>query len=311
MNSTKWRKIITCILALTLLAGCSVSDSLGITTHSAQDVEIPAADQERFSMLFHDEYVDQFQLDVEKFSQREQALQRGYALVNSEESESLERGKNLFTGFCYSITSRGSTLQYFGELKNNKPDGFGVIYDNSMSYYTYIGNFSKGKFSGYGIQFSDKLNDNGNVDYAVQQGEISPELATKLSDYFDHYVTYEGEWKNGAKSGRGNEFTLTSESGYPELKNYWAGSYYPVIYSGQFSKDQYNGTGRLFEYGRLTYEGSCKKSHPNGEGTKYYSNGQVQYEGHWKNGKYDGSGTAYNEDGSVAYSGKWRNGDYA
>lgn len=51
MNSTKWRKIITCILALTLLAGCSVSDSLGITTHSAQDVEIPAADQERFSML--------------------------------------------------------------------------------------------------------------------------------------------------------------------------------------------------------------------------------------------------------------------
>ena len=167
MNSTKWRKIITCILALTLLAGCSVSDSLGITTHSAQDVEIPAADQERFSMLFHDEYVDQFQLDVEKFSQREQALQRGYALVNSEESESLERGKNLFTGFCYSITSRGSTLQYFGELKNNKPDGFGVIYDNSMSYYTYIGNFSKGKFSGYGIQFSDKLNDNGNVDYEM------------------------------------------------------------------------------------------------------------------------------------------------
>ena len=154
MNSTKWRKIITCILALTLLAGCSVSDSLGITTHSAQDVEIPAADQERFSMLFHDEYVDQFQLDVEKFSQREQALQRGYALVNSEESESLERGKNLFTGFCYSITSRGSTLQYFGELKSNKPDGFGVIYDNSMSYYTYIGNFSKGKFSGYGIQIS-------------------------------------------------------------------------------------------------------------------------------------------------------------
>lgn len=104
MNSTKWRKIITCILALTLLAGCSVSDSLGITTHSAQDVEIPAADQERFSMLFHDEYVDQFQLDVEKFSQREQALQRGYALVNSEESESLERGK------IYSLVSATQSL---------------------------------------------------------------------------------------------------------------------------------------------------------------------------------------------------------
>ena len=143
MNGTKWKNNSVHIGHNFASRMFQLVTHWGITTIRHRMSEIPAADQERFSMLFHDEYVDQFQLDVEKFSQREQALQRGYALVNSESPNPLSEGK------IYSLVSATQSLLedlHCSTLANSrtiKPDGFGVIYDNSMSYYTYIGNFSK------------------------------------------------------------------------------------------------------------------------------------------------------------------------
>lgn len=302
MKKSKIIQSALLLLCLLTTCGCSAVDNVNVSLSEEGSKE--------FALLFHDAYVNQFQIDIISFGQRNRVLSKAESLLRTEPHFLKSEGALLQESY-YSITSDFSGSLYYGDLKNNKPNGLGVICDAVTGVYTYIGNFENGRYSGYGISFSNTSIETGNIQMAMQNGEISQETADALIYYASNFVTYEGEWKNGKRDGRGNEYMISSEVDNPPLEGFWAGDLYPRIYAGNFSKDKYDGEGKMFLSGYLLYEGECKDTEPNGKGIAYYSNGQKLYDGEWKNGRYHGIGTRYRSNGEVEYSGQWRNGDYA
>lgn len=225
-----------------------------------------------------------------------------------------------FAGSHYAITNNSSLLTYYGETKNNRPDGFGVIAmvsDEQNYRYLYIGNFKNGKFDGYGAKFNEDIEDYSSlVDELVAGGTIDPKASNFAADYFSNYVSYDGEWSKGKPKGQGNSYEMFSLYGeglfYTKpIEGYWASSIYPNLVVGEFDKDFQTGTFRVYDRTTLIYDGELKNGSAHGEGTRYNEDGSISYKGHWKNGEYDGEGTLYNSEGEEIYSGKWDNGDFA
>lgn len=197
----------------------------------------------------------------------------------------------------YKETLNEKYLLYYGPMKDGKPDGVGVIAENSdyfAKFPRYIGNFSKGFQSGYGIEF-----------YIYQNAGLLPGL------------NYEGYFKEGKYNGKGVEYMEKSffETDEKDYRLYGTGSecWIPAchIYRfGDYKNGELNGQGTLYydDGLRLRYEGEWKNDEYNGKG-KLYEDGRLLYEGDFKNGEYDGNGTLYNEDGSVKYKGKFKEGD--
>jgi len=77
---------------------------------------------------------------------------------------------------------------------------------------------------------------------------------------------YDGEWKEGRKSGLGI-FT-------------WANG---AKYSGDFKDGKQNGSGAFFWPNGARYEGEWKDNKQNGQGTYYYTNGAFKT-GRWVDG---------------------------
>lgn len=84
------------------------------------------------------------------------------------------------------------------------------------------------------------------------------------------WTYFEGEMKDGEKSGQGKEYYSNQQ----------------LHYVGMYKKDEWSGKGTLY----------------NDDGTKVYV-------GEFKKSLYNGKGTLYNKDGSVAYKGKFKNGE--
>ena len=213
-------------------------------------------------------------------------------------------------------TSSYGDYQYYGKMKNGRPDGNGIVLENGFP--IYMGEFNKGNLEGFGILLT-----------CSKPGSQLPS------------VIYEGGLKDGKYDGKGIEY-LPAESIYLDYTYHDAGNYlsklteeyeaasdydedfvqyegyyvgvFGVSYEGEYSKGEMNGEGKIYTVSMelrhwLVYEGQLKKDQCTGKGKKYYPNGQLCYSGEFKNGEYNGKGTLYNEDGSVNYKGKFKNGE--
>ncbi len=199
-------------------------------------------------------------------------------------------GKNPFV-----ITNSGSNLYlYYGETKDNKPHGVGMLAKGGINYPhpVYIGHFRDGLYDGYGILYERPT--------TPPPGKGQIEMS---------FVKYEGEFEKGVFSSKGNKYYL---SNYTEMKGY-PGVYVPAVQlsSGNFDEGELNGKCYQYLADILTFEGNYKDGKKNGDGVEYYRGGKIKYKGEFKNDRHDGEGTLYAEDGTVKYSGKWKNGDYA
>ena len=174
------------------------------------------------------------------------------------------------------ITSdKFTTEKYIGDLKNNKPDGNGIIctiYGEVL----YVGEFKEGQFHGQGLTMS-----------GFDGGEIA---------------IYLGKFKEGKHDGKGIMF-------YWDLMSYSNIGY--KLYAGKFKDGVCEGKGKLYDSGILIYEGEFKEGMYDGSGIQYSILGNKIYEGEFKDDYRDGQGTEYDEDGNVIYSGKWKDGDYS
>ena len=105
---------------------------------------------------------------------------------------------------------------------------------------------------------------------------------TMESDYSFLYRDYEGLKKNGMKEGFGTSF-------HPQFliikKIDQEGSNLEVVeskhYEGQWKNDQYNGIGKIYINGLLSFEGNFKDGLKQGPGKVYATNGKVIQEGEW------------------------------
>lgn len=184
---------------------------------------------------------------------------------------------------------------YIGNIKNGKPNGFGIIAQRihtDQLLPIYIGYFKDGLLDGYGVTYtkdgsnyyrvekeanyeSGKLSGNYyeySEDYST---DVHYDLGTAQQVLFDYpfetsvYISAQGEYKNNKKSGKWIE-----EHGLG-----WAD---------------------------VTYSDNGKKA----KGTIYYPDGGIQYDGEMNSIlQYNGKGTLYRTDGSVEYKGTFKNGE--
>ena len=247
----------------------------------------------------------------------------------------------------YLVTNDVTDLVYYGDTKDNKPDGKGKILQmvsiypedyyghiilnfSDYSYasdedeiyvvYKYMGEFKNGFYQGYGWKFEspvDEVYRNGT--YERELGEnyvaVTDDVQQNIFDSCNP-ISYMGEFKKGKYSGEGIEilplilglpFGTTKE----EVENEGVDRDF-LIYSGTYKNGVGNGKMKMYTWGKLYFNGSMKKGKYSGKGTLYFKGSdQIQYKGEWKYGVYDGKGTLYNTDGSIDYKGKWSNGDYA
>lgn len=133
---------------------------------------------------------------------------------------------------CYTATEEDTDLLYIGEMKGNKPHGTGTILqvidlitDSEDSgktsiqkyagqsdeiYYAriYIDNFKKGRPEGYGIKFKSPADAEflkRGIDLGRYYENDAEDIQSAVFDMVNPRI-YEGGFKEGEYSGKGNEF---------------------------------------------------------------------------------------------------------
>ena len=320
MNKPK-RFLSILLLIVLVLSVCTVPSY-------AKDSKDPDA-QDILHVLFHEPYLTAAKIKTNCSSKREKIIGKIESTLLKEPYVLKKEDGGWFGKDYYAVTSGSYGTLYYGKVKNNRPDGFGVLANgivdlnnlSSLQNLIYAGNFKKGLYNGYGATFNtpDKMADYDRIaGLLAQNGQIPYEKQEIASAYAASYVTYDGEWKNGAASGKGNSFYMDlsewaskMDSSEYAQENYWGGICYPnhILISGM-KKDEASGSARQYYFGHLMYDGKMKYRHANGTGTSYYFNGQKKYVGRWKDDSYHGKGTLYDDAGNVIYKGKWEHGDY-
>lgn len=278
-----------------------------------------------------DLYTQKYNISLNKFDSKKKTIEKHEEILRDINSKKLkpqymELEPQIFKNKNYKLTMNQTDLIYFGELKDNKPHGIGVLFQNVVFnnniYVTtkYIGNFKDGLFDGFGI-----LNHVPTDDELYYAPQVYGDNINIIINRFN-YEEYEGEFDEGDISGSGNVFvypTLKSELNLKGIEIYspikgssmevdtHAEPNHITVITGEFKKNKLNGKGICYISGFKSYEGEYINSNFNGKGTLYFDKSQqVQYKGEFKDNKYNGKGTLYDETGNTIYSGEWNMGGY-
>lgn len=270
------------------------------------------------------EYAANYGIELHRFPVEESNL--AYWIENSDEKLVYVDTDNFLGSDQYKITESYEGYLYYGELKDNRPSGYGILLaytensDYLLSYkerpyaLRYVGEFSGGQFDGFGLLFTESETGRN---FLSDLRPYNIETKENLDLYFAwaNYVEYFGEFSDGYKDGKGNSFVLA---------DFYIGLYGKALEEidiehpsfsidvGRYKNDELNGSNKQYVGGYLLYDGECKEGKYDGYGILYhYGTNIPQYEGDFKNGMRHGTGTSYTETGEVVYEGKWKNDDYA
>jgi hypothetical protein len=129
-----------------------------------------------------------------------------------------------------------------------------------------------------------------NVEATCVSGDCQNGQGVHTVEHADgtQFSTFDGEFKDGKKHGRG---VLTLSSG--------------TKYDGEWQDGKRHGWG-VFKYADgATYEGEWKDRKWNGKGVFTYASGD-KYDGEVKDGKKHGKGVLTTQSGVIAHDGEWR-----
>lgn len=195
---------------------------------------------------------------------------------------------------------------YTGTLKFDKPFMNGKLTDPST-----------GKTYELNWDFSGVLRGNGDVVHhqkVIYHGDINNLKYEGNGTLFESDGIYEGQFRNGKKSGYGS-------------KTYKGGK----ILAGEWVNDEFEGIGYIRYPDGTEYHGAIAFGEPRGYGTRIQADGK-KYEGYFRKDKLDegvlfsggkvyngqlddgipnGRGTLYNSDFSKIFDGKFKNGQVA
>ena len=161
-------------------------------------------------------------------------------------------------------------LKYEGDLLNMKKHGNGKEYFLNGEK-KFIGKYKNGEmWEGKGF-----YKDNEVFEIKDGNGYI------KIYNSIDYKLLFEGEYKNGKKTGMAKEY---------EYKYFGFDKKAILIYEGFYLDGKRNGKGKeYYKSGELKYEGNFKEGLKCGEGKEYFRNGKTKFIGEYKKGKmWDG-----------------------
>ena len=196
----------------------------------------------------------------------------------------------------------GNKLIFEGEYLNGKRNGKGKEYDldGKLKFEgDYLNNL---KWNGKGY---DKLT---NIVYELKEGKG---LIKEYESCFNDILTFEGEYLNGKRNGKGKEYNplngkLRYEGEFLNGKRNGKGKEYSLrgklIYEGEYLNEKRNGKGKEYNLygrlGRLEFDGEYLYDYK--IKGKYYINGILEFEGEFLyNQKWNGKG--YDENGIIIY----------
>jgi hypothetical protein len=204
--------------------------------------------------------------------------------------------------FIYDPIELSNGAIYYGEWNNNnlRMSGKGKMYLPKQNIYA-NGNWKDGNFY-YGTIYSKDFIYHGDIANNTYNGYGT--LKNKIEN-----KTYEGNFKNGLKEGKGKlTFPDKSEySGYFENDKisgegefYWANGDY---YKGYFKNQIFHGEGDLKIKNGSKYKGQFFYGRFHGKGVFQWKNGD-KYDGYYSYGKKEGYGEYTFKNGNV-YKGEW------
>ncbi len=279
----------------------------------------------------HIAYARENNIRIIRFSKEEKAL---WDWLNSYEDltpKHLTYKGSLFGESEFKRTENRGTYLYYGELKDNKPHGYGVLYkisennsygthmffdDNNNGYYNYnryyVGQFKNGKFDGYGLLYAEEKNA-----YSAIISRLTRHSDAVVDEAIHYYyciwgnpVCYFGMFSNGERSGLGNYFNIFSISDMEDDYDI-STPMYASVELGEFDGESLNGNGKIYWGGHIYYEGELYNGLMNGQGKLYYFNSdKLEYEGEFHLDKRHGYGKSYSKSGELIYEGEWKNDDY-
>jgi len=324
----KWILILAVVSAI--LSKCNPTPSKGsenpTTTQTVvQDAESEVADNSQLALIYMQiQYAMKQNIKLHRFPDQEASL--AHWLETSDEKTVYLTIDNIFGAEQYKITERYDGYVYCGQLKDGRPDGYGILcaaaetsdwlitYDNHAFSYRYIGQFSDGRFDGFGVLFTESENGCAYLSRLCPYDEATGENTAYFLTWAN-YPEYFGEFSDGYKSGLGNSFHLsdayigTFENALSQIDldnpDY-------SITVGKYKKDVLNGKNKQYIKGYLYYDGESKNDLFDGYGVLYYLGTNIpSYKGEFKDDMRHGTGTSYSETGEIIYQGKWKYDDYA
>jgi len=299
-----------------------------------QECTMPKSSARRISSISSRNFVGE-----EKFSTRRRSCD---SAVENEHKPLKETGKDFFSKGKYEVSDVN-----FKAIETGKDS------------------FSKGKSEVSDISAQDKareLNDKpnsldelGNIVPSKQSANTKRSLYPKkfqegdeerirrvalgyvyMKNIYDNGDTYEGEWRDGNRDGKGRYVSVSGwyyEGGWKENKKHGQGKYVrkdgnvyegewldgkrngegkytcanDYVYQGQWKDDKRNGPGKIVREDGSSYEGGWKDDKMHGQGKYIFDDMECFYEGQYKNGKKHGVGKYANENG-IVYEGEYKNG---
>ena len=157
-------------------------------------------------------------------------------------------------------------------------NGEGYIKEfNNYGNIIFIGSYFNGKINGNGKEYDDNrclifegeykdwkrwngkgYNGEKNVVYELKNG------IGNVKEYEDNILTFEGEYLNGERNGKGKEYGKDGK----------------LIFEGIYLNGKRIGKGKeYYKSGELKFEGEYLNGERNGEGKEYYKNGELKFEG--------------------------------
>ena len=189
-------------------------------------------------------------------------------------------------------------VYYSGSLKDNKPDGIGVLVNECGIIYK--GEFKDGKINGKGKSFIYNKNGRKKIFEGTFIGEIKNGKYIEYNE--ENHIVFEGEYKDDKREGKGIEYDGK------ENYNYRNGH---KIFEGEYKDDKREGKGIEYDGKIKLYEGHFKNGQKNGDGILHTRDGIKRYEGNFVNNFFHGEGKLLYDNGRIQYKGKFNKGFFS
>jgi len=243
---------------ITIIRNNNISQVITQYNISADNIEIPPE-------IIKTKPKNGFQTELLKFN-------------NGDSYQGYYNENNIKDGFGIYIKSNGFIFK--GLWKDDKIGEYGLFVDPEGNYFK--GNLINGEANGEG-----ELMINNKIKYIGNFNKNLPNKKGRIYNLVDK-STYEGEFVNGLKEGKG-------------IIKYIDGT----IYEGDFINDKYEGYGKLTFKNGCIYEGEFKNNNLNGKGKYIYTDGKEYYGDFYMGLKHGFGKLSWNE--NKYYEGYWIN----